>query len=135
MRVWKILHQRPASRASTVEDDLRRAIEHYEHDMAVSRDVGDLGGVLRAMGHLGDAYAARGEPRRAIEYYEQALAMGRRFGYRKVEVAALASLGNAYVVLGDQLRAMECYEQALAVLRVSEPSTTRHVERLEHRSG
>ena len=97
--------------------ETRRAIEHYEQALAISRDIGDRHGEGSDLGNLGNAYAELGETRRAIEHYEQALAIGRDIGDRRGEGHRLGNLGLAYVDLGETRRAIEHYEQALAIRR------------------
>jgi tetratricopeptide (TPR) repeat protein len=97
--------------------ETRRAIEHYEQDLAIAREIGHRRDEGAALVNLGRAYAVLGEPRRTIEYCEQALAMMREIGDRVGEGNALGNLGAAYRVLGNTRRAIEFHDQQLAIAR------------------
>ena len=97
--------------------ETRRAIELYEQDLAIAREIGDRHGEASATGNLGLAYADLGETRRAIELYEQHLAIAREIGDRRGEANATGNLGLAYADLGETRRAIELYEQHLAIAR------------------
>jgi tetratricopeptide (TPR) repeat protein len=70
-----------------------------------------------ALGNLGLAYAALGEPRRAIQFHEQALLIDREIGYRRGEGQDLGNLGVAYAALGDTRKAVQFSEQCLSIAR------------------
>ena len=97
--------------------ETRRAIEHYEQALAISREIGDRRGEGSSFGNLGNAYADLGETPRAIEHHEQALAISREIGDRRGEGSSFGNLGNAYADLGETPRAIEHHEQALAISR------------------
>ena len=92
-------------------------IAWLEIQAEASRKLGDRGREGSALGNLGIAYAALGDPRRAIEYYEQRLAIARELGDRRGAGNALGNLGNAYNDLGEPRRAIEYYEQVLVMAR------------------
>jgi tetratricopeptide (TPR) repeat protein len=93
------------------------AMPCFERALRLYRGIGDRQGEGAALGNLGLAYAALGEPWRAIEHYEQCLAIAREIGDRRDEGDALGNLGNAYADLGEPRRAIEYHEQALKVSR------------------
>jgi tetratricopeptide (TPR) repeat protein len=97
--------------------EYRRAMEHYEQQLAITIEIGDRRGHGNALGNLGNVYGSLGAAGRAIECYEQALAIDREIGDRRGEGADLGNLGNAYADLGESRRAIEHYEQALAIDR------------------
>ena len=97
--------------------DARKAIEHHEQALVISREIGDRRGEGNRLGNLGLAYADLGEPRKAIEHYESALKIAREIGDRKNEGAYLGNLGLAYADLGDLRKAIEHHEQALLISR------------------
>ncbi|MBC7259162.1 MAG: tetratricopeptide repeat-containing protein, partial [Chloroflexi bacterium] len=63
--------------------------------LQIHREIGDRRGEGNALGNLGLAYAALGDPRRAIAFYEQALEIAREIGDRRGEGADLGNLGPA----------------------------------------
>ncbi len=97
--------------------DAHKAIEFYEQQLGIVREIGDRRGEGAALGNLGLAYAALGDARKAIEFYEQALAIDREIGDRRGEGADLGNLGNAYADLGEAHKAIEFYEQYLSIDR------------------
>ena len=97
--------------------DPRKAIEHYEQALMISREIGDRRGEGNNLGSLGLAYSDLGEMRLAIEYYEQALMISRKIGDRRGEGADLGNLGNAYRNLGETDNAIEYYQQALVIAK------------------
>lgn len=101
-------------------DDLgecRRAIEHHESHLKITRETGDRQGEGQALGNLGLAYDELGEYHRAIEYQEQRLKIVREIGDRLGEGQALGNLGIAYYSLGEYRRAIEYQEQRLEITR------------------
>ena len=103
----------------------RRAIEHHEQALVISREIGDRWGEGNALGNLGLAYADLAEPRRAIELYEQQLVITREIGDRRGEGNALGNLGLAYADLAEPRRAIELYEQWLVITRRDRRSSGR----------
>ena len=71
----------------------RKAIEYYEQELKISREIGDRCGEGAILGNLGLAYNHLGESRKAIEYYEQALEIAREIGDRHGEGKALEIWG------------------------------------------
>jgi len=100
--------------------DTRRAIEHYERQLVIAREIGDRDGEGAALSNLGIAYKSLGEPRRAIEYYEQALVIARQIGDRRSEGITLNNLGVAYKNLGDTRRAIAVLGEALVIFEAIE---------------
>ncbi|MEZ6057659.1 MAG: tetratricopeptide repeat protein [Planctomycetaceae bacterium] len=92
-------------------------ITWLEAQLTTARHLNDQQEEGIALGNLGLAYYALGEPRRAIEYHEQALVVLRKIGDRRGEGATLGSLGLAYAALGEPRRAIEFHEQALIISR------------------
>ena len=67
----------------------REQISWLEAAAEGARHIGDRRGEGQALGNLGGAYRALGEPRRAIELYEQDLEIAREIGDRRGEGAVL----------------------------------------------
>jgi tetratricopeptide (TPR) repeat protein len=61
----------------------RRAIEHNEQSLMIVREIGDRRGEGKALGNLGNAYAALDESRRAIELSDQQLVIAQEIGDRR----------------------------------------------------
>ncbi|MCP4155392.1 MAG: tetratricopeptide repeat protein [bacterium] len=99
----------------------RRAIEHYEQSLKITRDL--LGNVhpdvAIDLNNIGAAWNELGKKRKAIGYFEQALKISKDYyGERHPNVAtSLNNLGGGWVALGEKRRAIEYYEQALKIDR------------------
>ena len=74
--------------------ETRRAIQFYEQQLSIDREIGDRRGEGNALGNLGNAYADLGETGRAIQSYEQALLIDREIGDRRGEGIDLGNLGT-----------------------------------------
>ncbi|MFE4106135.1 tetratricopeptide repeat protein [Almyronema epifaneia] len=102
-----------------------QAIELYEQDLAIAREIADRTSESRALGNLGNAYLSLGQYRRAIELYEQDLAITQTLReidranatLRANEGVTLGNLASAYLSLSRYGRAIELYEQQLAIAR------------------
>ncbi|WKZ48683.1 MAG: tetratricopeptide repeat protein [Anaerolineales bacterium] len=103
--------------AYAVLGDARKAIEFYEQQLVIVREIGNRRGEGNALNNLGLAYAALGDARKAIEFYEQQLVIVREIGNRRGEGNALNNLGLAYAALGDARKAIEFYEQRMVIAR------------------
>ena len=97
--------------------EIEKAIELYEQELVIVREIRYRHGEGNALGNLGLAYADLGEPRKAIECYEQQLVIARESGYRFGEGNALGNLGLAYAALGELEKAISFYEQRLVIAR------------------
>lgn len=96
---------------------VRRAIEYYEQQLAIMREIGNRWVEGTTLLHLGIAYAALGAIRRAIDCHEQALVIAREVGDRHGEGNSVAGLAMAYKSLGELQRATDYYAQALVIAR------------------
>ncbi|MBW4497611.1 MAG: CHAT domain-containing protein [Oscillatoria princeps RMCB-10] len=93
------------------------AIECYQQNLALARELRDRPTEVSALYHLGIAYYQAGEYAKAIESGEQHLAIGRQLGHLPSQGLALASLGATYAALGNYDKAIEFYQQSLAIAR------------------
>ncbi len=106
-----------AAHILSLRQHARDRITWLETSAQAARKLGNRKDEGIALGNLGVAYSALGEPRKAIEYYEQVLDITRETGDRRGEGNALGNLGNAYSVLGEPRKAIEYYEQHLDISR------------------
>jgi tetratricopeptide (TPR) repeat protein len=95
------------------------AIDYYTQAADAAAGAGDSLGESVALGELGLAYAAAGDPRRAAALYEQALGIQRELGLGSGDGSTLGNLAQAYADLGDPRRALALYEETLAVAQGS----------------
>ena len=89
------------------------AIEFYEQQLVIVREIGNRRGEGNALGNLGAAYAELGEVRKAIEFFEQRIVIAREIGDLRSEGTALSNIANEYSNLGDYDKSIDYYNQAL----------------------
>ncbi|MBV9691983.1 MAG: ATP-binding protein [Ktedonobacteraceae bacterium] len=87
----------------------QEALEYYQQDLAISREVGDRGGEGTTLNNLGRVYNGLGKKQEALEYYQQALELHRMVQNPFMEGITLHNMGLIY---STQRR----YEVALACL-------------------
>lgn len=99
----------------TVED-FKKAIEHYELDLKIAKELGDRAGEGVSYGDLGNAYDSKGDFKTAIKYHELHLEIAKELGDRAGEGKSYGNLGNAYGSLGDFQKAIKYHELHLKVM-------------------
>ena len=84
----------------------RKAVDFYEQQLAIAREIGNRRGEGWALGNLGVANDNLGEPRKANAYYEQAVAILGEIGDRRNEGIHLYNSAVALDKLGDRAQAI-----------------------------
>ncbi|MGW0085379.1 AfsR/SARP family transcriptional regulator [Streptomyces sp. NPDC003393] len=102
--------------ALTQMNRLDEAIEHYQQQMCVYRELADIDGEGRCLVSLGNAYLQGDQLDKAVEYSRRGLAMSRIHGCAWGEAIALTSLGDACQRLGRFEEASDHLEEALLLL-------------------
>lgn len=95
----------------------RECIAWWQAALTSARAAGDPAREGNALGNLGSAWVALGEPRKAIDYFEQVLAIARETNDRYSEGNALGSLGLALQMLGEPRKAIDYHEQRIEIAR------------------
>ena len=95
----------------------REALDCFQKELVIAREMGDRRDEGTAIGNLGIAYKNLGDALKAIEFHEQQLKIVREIGDRRGEGNALGNLGNAHYILGDARKAIEFFEQCLVLHR------------------
>ncbi|GHF12251.1 SARP family transcriptional regulator [Streptomyces spiralis] len=103
--------------ALTQMNRLDEAIEHYQQQMCVYRELADIDGEGRCMVSMGNAYLQGDQLEKAVEYGRRGLAMARIHGCAWGEAIALTNLGDACQRLGRFDEAGDHLEEALVLLR------------------
>ncbi|KAH8361748.1 G-protein-signaling modulator 2 [Drosophila serrata] len=112
----KHLGQRnPGKFGDDVKEALSRAVEFYQENLKLMRDLGDRGAQGRACGNLGNTYYLLGDFQAAIEHHQERLRIAREFGDRAAERRANSNLGNSHIFLGQFEDAAEHYKRTLAL--------------------
>ena len=94
-----------------------KAVEYYEQDLAIRRELKDRSGEASALQLLGSACSHLKQTQRSSAYYQQALAILRELKDRIGEADTFSSLASAYSDSGEPDKAIGYYEQALAIFR------------------
>jgi len=98
-------------------DPARERIPHLEAAVIAARRRQNREAEGDAIGHLGNAYRALGNPERAITLFKERLKIVREMGNRNGEGSVLGNLGNAYRNIGELELAKTVLEEALSVRR------------------
>ncbi|XP_078362820.1 uncharacterized protein LOC144646972 [Oculina patagonica] len=97
--------------------DFRKAIDYYELDLKIAKEVGDKAGEGSAYGNLGNAFLSLGDFRKAIDYYELHLKIAKEVGDKAGEGRTYGNLGIAFSNLGDFRKAIDYYELDLKIAK------------------
>lgn len=110
-------HQDPGEFPEEVRSALERAIEFYEANLAIVKELGDRGAQGRACGNLGNTHYLLGNFELAIMFHEERLAIAEEFNDKPAERRACSNLGNAHVFLGEFETAADYYKRTLTISR------------------
>ncbi|EDW38869.1 GL13702 [Drosophila persimilis] len=105
----------PGKFGEDVKEALAKAVEFYQENLKLMRDLGDRGAQGRACGNLGNTYYLLGDFQAAIEHHQERLRIAREFGDRAAERRANSNLGNSHIFLGQFEDAAEHYRRTLAL--------------------
>jgi predicted ATPase/class 3 adenylate cyclase len=104
-----------ASDFARIQGDVDGARTFCEESLALSRQLGDRGGVARALHELGETATAEEKFDSAVELFEEAIAVGRAAGSNAA--GSVGNLGYVALLQGDYERARVLSEEALELFR------------------
>ncbi|XP_071948542.1 G-protein-signaling modulator 2-like isoform X2 [Antedon mediterranea] len=110
-------HQDPGDFPRDVKQSLLTAIDYYEANLKLVRELGDRAAQGRACGNLGNTYYLLGKFDVAIKYHEERLSIAKEFGDKAAERRAYSNLGNAHVFKGQFDSAADYYKRSLQIAR------------------
>nr|XP_058968949.1 tetratricopeptide repeat protein 28-like [Pocillopora verrucosa] len=99
------------------QGDLKKAIECYNQDLKIAKEVGDEHEEGSAFGNLGIAYDSLGDYKKAIECHNLHLKIAKDIGDKRGEGVALSNLGIAYNETGDLKKSVECHNLDLKIAK------------------
>ncbi|XP_053946446.1 G-protein-signaling modulator 2 [Anastrepha ludens] len=105
----------PGDYGDDVREALSKAVEFYQENLKLMRELGDRGAQGRACGNLGNTYYLLGNFQKAIEHHQERLCIAREFGDRSAERRANSNLGNSHIFLGQFEEAAEHYKRTLTL--------------------
>ena len=97
--------------------DFKLAIEFYQKQLGILKEVGDRVREACVYGKLGEAYESLRNFVGAIECHKKYLNINREMGNRAAEGTAYSNLGNACQRLGNFKQAIEYHKQQLTIAR------------------
>ena len=99
------------------ESRYAEAITCFEGALKNFRDHDHAVGVTQALGHLGNAHHAQGQPEQAEQYFHEAIQIARELETKTIEGTHLGNLGLVYKTQGKYDRAIKHFQQALTISR------------------
>lgn len=105
--------QDPGEFPEDVRNCLQTAVNYYEENLELMRELTDRAAQGRACGNLGNTHYLLGNFTQAIRYHQERLNIAREFGDKAAERRAHSNLGNAHIFLGEFETAAEHYKKTL----------------------
>nr|CAG4640828.1 EOG090X05CB [Eulimnadia texana] len=106
-------HQDPGDFPEDVRHCLQTAVNYYEENLTLMRNLGDRAAQGRACGNLGNTHYLLGNFTQAIRYHQERLNIALEFGDKAAERRAHSNLGNAHIFLGEFETAADHYKKTL----------------------
>ncbi|XP_037913277.1 G-protein-signaling modulator 2 isoform X2 [Hermetia illucens] len=105
----------PGDFSEEVKEALTKAVEFYQQNLKLMRELGDRGAQGRACGNLGNTYYLLGDFEAAIEHHQERLRIAKEFGDKAAERRANSNLGNSHIFLGQFEEAADHYKRTLSL--------------------
>lgn len=105
----------PGDFSDEVKESLMQAVDYYQQNLTLMKDLGDRGAQGRACGNLGNTYYLLGNFETAIEHHQERLRIAREFGDKAAERRANSNLGNSHIFLGQFEQAANHYKRTLSL--------------------
>lgn len=102
----------PGDFSDEVKESLVKAVEYYQQNLSLMKELGDRGAQGRACGNLGNTYYLLGDFEAAIQHHQERLSIAKEFGDKPAERRANSNLGNSHIFLGQFEEAAEHYKYA-----------------------
>lgn len=100
----------PGDFSDEVKESLKKAVEYYQQNLCLMKELGDRGAQGRACGNLGNTYYLLGDFEAAIQHHQERLSIAKEFGDKPAERRANSNLGNSHIFLGQFEEAAEHYK-------------------------
>jgi len=111
--VGRLGQQDPGEFPEEVKSCLAKALEYYEANMDLTKELGDRSAEGRACGNLGNVHYLMGNFEEAIKFHEKRLEIAKEFSDKNAQRRAYTNLGNAYVFSGNFETAAQHYKKSL----------------------
>lgn len=113
--IGRVGQQDPGEFPEDVRACLQQAVNYYEENLQLMRELNDTAAQGRACGNLGNTYYLLGNFQQAIKYHQERLKIAREFGDKAAERRANSNLGNSHIFLGEFETAAEHYKRTLVL--------------------
>ncbi|XP_046683280.1 G-protein-signaling modulator 2 isoform X2 [Homalodisca vitripennis] len=113
--IGRVGQQDPGEFPEDVRACLQQAVQYYEENLSLMRELNDTAAQGRACGNLGNTYYLLGNFQQAIKYHQERLKIAREFGDKAAERRANSNLGNSHIFLGEFETAAEHYKRTLVL--------------------
>jgi tetratricopeptide (TPR) repeat protein len=97
--------------------DYAKAMQLFERDLSLVRELGDKQGIAIAYGLIGDLRSTIGEFDKAIDFLDKNLQLSRELNYKKGIAKALNTLGDTWFFKGNIEKASDFYSEAIEYAR------------------
>ncbi|KAG1666927.1 G-protein-signaling modulator 2 [Nymphon striatum] len=115
--IGRLDHQEPGDFPEEVKICLLKAVDYYEQNLALMKELGERAAQGRACGNLGNTHYLLGDFKEAITYHIQRLKLAKEFGDKAAERRAHSNLGNAHIFSTQFDIAADHYKQALSIAK------------------
>ncbi|GJQ78673.1 hypothetical protein Trydic_g2715 [Trypoxylus dichotomus] len=113
--IGRVGHKDAGEFSDEVKASLNKAVDYYEENLMLMKDLGDIAAQGRACGNLGNTYYLLGNFAQAIKYHEERLSIARQFGDKAAERRAHSNLGNSHIFMGQFEEAAHHYKKTLSL--------------------
>ncbi|KAK9891412.1 hypothetical protein WA026_014649 [Henosepilachna vigintioctopunctata] len=120
--IGRVGHKDPGEFSEDVKSCLHQAVEYYEENLKLMRELDDVAAQGRACGNLGNTFYLLGDFAQAIYYHKERLSIARQFGDKAAERRAHSNLGNSHIFMGQFEEAAHHYKRTLALAQELEDS-------------
>lgn len=100
----------PGDYSEEVKESLLKAVDFYQQNLTLMREIGDRSAQGRSCGNLGNTFYLLGDFQAAIEHHQERLRIAREFGDKAAERRANSNLGNSHIFLGQFELAADHYK-------------------------
>ena len=98
-----------------VKGDYTKALEYFERELIIERDINYKPGIAGTMNKLGIVYDDLGNKIKALDYFQKSLKLRTEIGDKHKIVYTLNSIGDLYNEQGNTAKALEYFHRCLKI--------------------
>ncbi len=92
-----------------------KALEYYQSQLDISREINDKEGEATALGNIGNYHNQIGKIQDSLSFYEKQLSLSKQFGLKHLEGNALGNMAVAFNKLDMRDQALNYHEKAIII--------------------